>query len=251
MKKNHRFSFLTVGALALLTSVTANAIPLFSFETGLDGWAAATPPAPVPPPYGFSPTRNPIDTLAQSTIGATDGTHSLALTMAKDGYAFDFYRESHSGSPDAFYAAMNLASLNEAAWQLELDVTYTTANPAYQFMNLAFFINSGIGSAAGTFHDIQSQALNYPQHNATVHVAIPLNTFSGSGDLLTNADYYQLGVAVNGDWGALPATIYFDSITLSPFPRVAPIPEPTTALFGAVLVGAVATRRRRGVFHSV
>lgn len=196
--------------------------PLFSFETGLEGWE-------VP---GFA--SRPI-TLSNSFIGATNGAQSLAITQSGDGYSWVAHRTSFDTAKDDFYNAMNLASLNESAWSLDFDVTFRDADiPDGNFLNVALWINSTNG-----FRDAQDVARTFTKDDSTVHVSIPLTSFSGSDELATNSFFYEIGIGLNGDWGSSSARVYVDNINL--------VPEPTGALFGLILmVAALLPRSRTG-----
>src|SRR6266566_9565926 len=73
MKTN---SLLLIPTLLLLVCAGAQAQTLSSFESGLDGWAIS----------GFN--AKPV-MLATSTIGATDGAQSLAVTQEDDGFSWN------------------------------------------------------------------------------------------------------------------------------------------------------------------
>jgi hypothetical protein len=208
---------------ALLMPATLPAQPLFSFEGNTDGWVVS----------GFN--SKPV-TLGNSSVGATHGSQSLAVTQTGDNFSWNTLR-NNSGT-DAFYAAMNAASANEAGYTLELDVTYRDADiPNGTFLNLSLWMNSDNG-----FRDIHSQALTTTMEDKSVHLSIPLTSFSGTDELASNSSYYQLGIGMNGDWGTGAATVYFDNINIQA------VPEPSTlALLAIASLGGFWVLRRRYV----
>jgi hypothetical protein len=218
-------SLLLSATFALLTGTSVSAQPLFSFESGLDGWAVS----------GFN--ARPV-TLATSAIGATHGSQALAITQMGAGFSWNAKRDN--AGMDAFYNAMNVAALNESLWMLELDVTYRDASipddPGLTFLNLSLWINSNNG-----FRDIHSQAFTPGHEDKTIHLTIPLTNFSGDDELNPNATFYQLGIGMNGNWGTGDATVYFDNIQLTL------VPEPSTLALLALgsLWGLSAWLRRR------
>lgn len=218
-----RFYSLLTGAL-LTGALSVHGQLLFNFETGLDGWILS----------GFN--AKPV-TLANSTFGATAGSQSLAITQTGDGFSWNTLR-NNSGT-DAFYNAMNTAAANESVWTLEFDVTYRDVDiPNGTFLNLSLWVNSDNG-----FRDIHSQGFTTTAEDRTIHVAVPLTSLSGTDQLAVNSSFYQMGIGMNGNWGAGPATIYVDNISLTP------VPEPSTIAMLSVggLLGLALLRRRNAV----
>ena len=108
--------------LLLLSTSSTYATPLFSFETGLDGWEVS----------GFN--NQPV-TLATSFFGATAGVQSLAITQLGQGFSYDAKRFGIPGQ-NPFYNAMSLAAVDESLWSFELDVTYRDVDiPNGNFLN--------------------------------------------------------------------------------------------------------------------
>jgi hypothetical protein len=208
-------------AIALLTPLTLRAQPLFSFESGTDGFVVS----------GFN--AQPV-ALGTSPIGATHGSQALAITQT--GGAFSWNAKRDNAGADAFYNAMNAAAANESLWTLEMDVTYRDADiPNGTFLNLSLWVNSD-----NTFRDIHSQAFTTTMEDKLVHLAIPLTSFSGTDELAVNSSFYQFGIGMNGNWGPGNATIYIDNIQLTL------IPEPSTiALLVSGLGGLLLFRTRR------
>jgi hypothetical protein len=213
--------YLLAAGMALLISCTIRAQPLFSFESGTDGFVVS----------GFN--AQPV-TLGTSAFGATHGSQALAITQT--GGAFSWNAKRDNAGPDSFYSAMNAAAANESLWSLELDVTYRDADiPNGTFLNLSLWINSD-----NTFRDIHGQALTTTMEDKLVHLSIPLTAFSGTDELAVNSSFYQFGIGMNGNWGPGNATIYVDNINL------VAVPEPS--VFTLLFVGALpllALLRRR------
>jgi hypothetical protein len=211
-----------LAAIALAIPLPVHAQPLFSFESGTDGFAVS----------GFN--GQPV-TLGTSTIGATHGSQALAITQT--GGAFSWNAKRDNAGFDAFYNAMNAAAANESLWTLEMDVTYRDADiPNGTFLNLSLWVNSD-----NTFRDIHSQAFTTTMEDKLVHLSIPLTSFSGTDELAVNSSFYQFGIGMNGNWGPGAATIYIDNVAL------VPVPEPSVLAFLGIggLAGIVALRRRK------
>ena len=203
-----------------------------SFETGLNGWGPSTFQA------------NPI-TVTQSNVVASDGTHSLAVTQDGQGFSWDTRREGNTTNvADPFYQAWNTASTApESSVFIDFDVIYHHADipDNANFLNMEVYLNNPNG-----FRQTGDLALDDGAHiqgniDQTIHVSIPITAFGGFGDRIpSNADYYQLGWSINGDWGTGngtagdgigDATVYYDNVTISI------VPEPATALLA---LGALA-----------
>ena len=189
--------------LALATLATgANALTLFSFESGLQGWQSQ---------------NNTNLTLAGGTVGATDGTQSLALT--------------HTG---------------DFAWMFVDSVALQ--NPLSQVDSFAFDLtitDQGLGGATwfqvfNCFNDAQgwrqSNDIALPLAPGTHTVNID---YSGLTNPNPNGTWFQWFIAFNGPAG--PArTFYVDNI------RVNVVPEPlTVATLSIGMIGLIARRRRK------
>ena len=213
--------------VCLLTLLFLNSVAMlhaqavFSFEGGLDGWTTSGFNAK-PASLGVSPT------------GATDGAQALFITQTGDGFSWNASRTSSNATPDAFYAAMNTAAANESLWTLEFDVTYVNVEiPDAGFLNLSLWINSDNG-----FRDIHGLGTTSTLADETRHVTIPFSSFSGGPDTLaTSSSFYQMGIAMNGNWGSGDATIHVDKIQV--------VPEPSTGLLVLASLFVVFAARRR------
>ena len=168
---------------------------LFSWESGLEGWQV--------PSFAGKPVS-----LAQSTTGATAGTHSLTVTQTGSGFSWD----SGITLTGAQLSALALALTdNRANYQLEFDVTYNTAsipqNAGVTFINESVAINT----AAGNWSQVDSVGGTNGHTNQTIHVAIPLTSWTS---LPAGSPSYSIYFALNGNWGSLPASVYFDNLRL-------------------------------------
>ena len=168
---------------------------LFSWESGLEGWQV--------PSFANKPAS-----LQQSTIGATAGQHSLAVTQTGSGFSWDSYITLTGDQLSAFSLAL---ADNHANYRLEFDVTYNTAsipqNAGVTFLNASVAINN----AAGNWTQVDSVAGTNGRTNQTIHVAIPLTSWTA---LMAGSSSYTIYFAINGNWGSLPATVFFDNLRL-------------------------------------
>lgn len=216
-----------------------NPLYLESFETDLGLWG----------PSGFN--GRPIQ-ITQSTVVASSGTGSMAVTQDGPGFSWNTKAEGNASNLNALYQAFNAAStLPESQVYIEFDVIYHHADipDDPNFINLSVYENND-----GGFRQVDSLGLDDGVHiqqniDQTVHVAFPVSAFSGFGDKIpSNANFYQLGWSLNRDGqagngtagdGIGDMTVYFDDVAITV------VPEPVTA--GALgLVGLAALRRRRG-----
>ena len=169
---------------------------LYSFENDLETWHSPN----------FSGSK-PVS-LAQSTTGATAGTHSIAVTQTGSGFNWD---TAVTLTGDALTALSLALADNKANYQLVYDVTYNTASIP-QSAGLSFINQSiAIQNAAGTWSQVDSVGNASGRSNQTIHVAIPLSNFT---TLTAGSNSYNLYIALNGNWGTAAATVFFDNIKL-------------------------------------
>jgi hypothetical protein len=167
-----------------------------SWETGLEGWQV--------PSFAGKPAS-----VQQSTVGATAGQHSLAVTQTGSGFSWDSYITLTGDQLSAFSLAL---ADNHAKYRLEFDVTYNTAsipqNAGVTFLNESIAINN----AAGNWSQVDGVGSTNGRTNQTIHVAIPLTSWSA---LAAGSSSYAIYFALNGNWGSLlPATVFFDNLRL-------------------------------------
>ena len=242
MKMRGLFSMMALALAAAWPATFAGAqITLYqeSFETDLGGWGLS----------GFG--ARPIQ-ITRSNVVASDGSFSMRVDQDGQGFSWNTKREGNSSNTtDPFYQAWNTAStLPENQVFIEFDVIYHHAliPDNATFLNMSVYMNNDNG-----FRQVDQLALDDAPHiqgniDQTIHVTIPINTFSGFGDRIpSNANFYQLGWSMNGDWGAGngtagdgigDATVFYDNI------RITVIPEPAAAAGALALAGLTAISRR-------
>ncbi len=168
---------------------------LFSWESGLQSWQV--------PNFANKPAS-----VAQSTTGATAGQHSLAVTQTGAGFSWDSYITLTGDQLNAFSLAL---TDHKANYRLEFDVTYSTAsipqNGGVTFINESVAINN----AAGNWTQVDSMGTTNGRTNQTIHVVIPLTSWA---ELTAGSSSYSIYFALNGNWGSLPATVFFDNLRL-------------------------------------
>ncbi|WP_428940169.1 hypothetical protein [Fontivita pretiosa] len=227
-------AMLSAATVLPTTAARAANVPLYqaSFETGLEGWG----------PSGFS--SRPI-VVSTSNLVATDGSQSMSVRQTGDGFSWNTKREGNSSNTsDPFYQAWNaMSTLPENEVFVEFDVIYRGDDipDTATFMNVLVYLNNDNGFrqipadvALLTGADIAANI------DKTFNITIPISQFGGFGDKIpSNANFYQLGWSMNGNWGSGDATVYFDNVRLSV------IPEPGVAGLGAVILAAAAAHLRR------
>lgn len=205
--RRRRRQFAAVLAMMLVIGLHggASAQLLNSWEGDVEGW--------IPAGFGAVPSS-----IAVSTSGATDGTTSLAITQS-EGDLFNWNAQGSfgSGSPqyNAFAAAIDIGIENFA---LEFDLTFDTTVIPQTFVN---FIGTSVAfNSSGGWLQYDNLGETTGQVDETVHVSIPLdrvaNPPNGTGVLVpaSQTGFYQINVAMNGDWGPTPATFYMDNLRL-------------------------------------
>jgi hypothetical protein len=206
----------TVAAL-LLSTASARAQTLFSYEVGELGMPYIGNPATYIPAAGV--------------LGVTNGVASLQVT----GLVIAF-----GGPQSAFLTDAARANAINAAPAVLIDMTLPT-NATFGFGNidLTFFqtnirpgFNNDETGFSGTF------ALAAP--GSTITLQIPLtNTQFGTPHLTLDPGQpwaYQIDLSFNSPSPA-PYVFHFDNLRV--------VPEPATAALGALLGGGLVLRRRR------
>ncbi len=198
-------SLVAVGAVMALPVVASAAIDA-SFESApgsFDGWADT---------FGSRPI-----VLAAGTVGVTDGSQSLALTLQGEGFSWDIGNTYGGADFTAFDAAV------AAGGNLEFDLTYDTASipqSEVTFLNLLVAMNDGswtqMAPAAASTNGMTDE---------TVHVVMSLVNDLGAQTIAGGATFYQLNFGFNGDWedaadprNSVDATVYLDNIQITPEP---------------------------------
>ena len=251
MKRPLRFaSVAALAALALAWSacnLQAGVLPLYSWESGLEGWSAANA------------------TLANSTtLGVTDGGQSLLIDNLTSGFKNDAGFANASG---AAYTNWGVAASRIAAGdtdvKLEFDLSFdnAVATNIPAFGQLGLFVNStGVGfKQYGTGAFLQGNVgSSFPTLGAasitdgvtltslsatSFHVAIPLGpTKTLNIGAPVGGHFYQVGFKTNGGWGGSVGWAIDNMVVTG-----AAIPEPRCMLLGGLGAAArvILARRRR------
>ena len=108
-------------------------------------------------------------------------------------------------------SAFSLAVANDPAdYRIEFDVTYDTAFVPQT--SVTFLTNSvAINTAAGSWSQVDGVANSNGRTNQTIHVAIPLSSFTS---LTPGSSSYSIYIALNGNWGSGDATVFYDNFRL-------------------------------------
>lgn len=161
--------------------------------------------------------------LATSATGATDGSSSLSVTQFGDTFELDpIFNSAYSYNAEVRYSTgdAQLAALNQAFgigaqhFELQLDVTYVQSQ-------IGGNVNVGIAleGAGAPFNSQLGLAPSTGAANETIRIARPLNDW-----VVPQTDdttFFDVSLAMNGDWGGGPATVYFDQL------RLVQVSEPT------------------------
>ena len=209
-RRRRRASTLLALLCVVTCGVNAKAQLLNSWETGLEGWQTGRHLARYPQP------------ISTSTIGATDGTQSLAIEQSEGGI-FSWDAQVNYGTGSAAYNAFaNAVDVGVENFALEFDITYDTNSIPQGFVS---FINMSVAlNSSGGWIQYDGLAEVTGDVTETVHVSIPLDqtvnppsSTTGTGMLppASQTGFYQVNFGMNGDWGILdPATFYFDDLRL-------------------------------------
>lgn len=186
-------------AVALGSAALASAATLYSFETGIEGWADEPPDA--------------VIDLSQGAVGATDGSHSLAVRRIS-GNTFGFFR-----SFDGF--ATNLPAVL-ANTTVAFDVTVPSDfNGTFMGWRHVWNSNAGFQQSGDVFPPAVPGTSYTVSFDYTAYSSVP-----------ADATFLGTYLAINTD---ATSTVYID--------RLRVVPEP--AALAGVAAMAMLVRRRR------
>lgn len=205
--------------LAAISTSSANAQAIFSFEDDLQSWESDA---------GV--------TLSQTTFGATDGSQALLIEDLTSGYkngiaTTPLFGPSTTGLTDAFEAFETAASVivEGGSPKLEFDVAWDFSNyvpDENNYIQLGIYVNSSSdpeGGPAGDWHDLGTGAFltgniefdSWPSLGPasvddgvsltmtgpnSAHVAIPFAA-ENEMSIFTPSTFYDIGFQSNGGFG--------------------------------------------------
>ncbi len=225
MNRRNAAVVLAVGGL-LATTPVARAAVLYDFETGIANVSSGAG-------FGF-----PGTTVAweNSGIGATSGTGSLKVTAPVDNFSWAAVINVLADPANA--ALLAAASANPSLHQLEFDVTLdpSTMPDWTNFVNGTVVLNS----QTGTFDQAPEPWLFGSADTwGTRHAVVPFTALEDANAAPHGGGWLEMGLAINGDWGDVPGSMYIDNIQINV------IPEPATPCLFALGAATAATMRRR------
>jgi hypothetical protein len=163
-------------------SGVAQAQLLYSFETGLEGWAAT----------GFAETD--FISMGLSTSGATEGSQSM---MVETGPTFGWDVNENIGPGDAaLYNAFNTVAGNLSQYSLDFDVTITPES----FASVAdpgsyFLLSVAMNSDSPNFPQVFNVSPNLNATLGTFPISIPMTSLP----IAENSSFYQINIGTNSN----------------------------------------------------
>ncbi|QDS99185.1 PEP-CTERM sorting domain-containing protein [Adhaeretor mobilis] len=176
-------------------------IPLYSFETGLEGWL----------PQGGADSD--YISHAQFLGNATDGSNSMQVVTGP-GFGRDVQVDLPGSG--ALYDAFNQVAGDPSIYSLDFDVTFdanswTNFGSGGNFMQLGVFANSDDG-----FQEVFGAGNATPGvTNGTVNVTVPMSQLP----IAQASTFYNFGISTNSDiFGTGNFSYYVDNIRFSEIP---------------------------------
>lgn len=184
---------------------------LESWESGVAGWTDAV---------GNGAQVISGASLSTSSIGATLGSSSLAVTQNEDTrsldplfnstYSYDAEVRYFPGAPqlDLLNSAFDIGATN---YELQVDVTYDSGS-----IPSGSNVKVGIGLEGGSaaFNTVQNLAsVSTPSSGATT-LTIAESLSSWSVPQQGGNTFFDISFGLNSNWGSGPATVHFDNLRL-------------------------------------
>lgn len=191
----------------LLAVPSVHAQLLYSFESGLNGWAAT----------GFGDSD--FISVATSTMGATEGAQSMAV---ETGPTFGWDVNVSVGPGDtSIYNAFNAVAGDLQQYTLDFDVSITPDS----FANVTspgnfFLINVAANSDSPNFPQAFNVSPNLNGITGTFPVSIPMSSLP----VAPNSSFYQLNIGSNSDHvnggGGEGVKYFVDNIRFTQLPQL-------------------------------
>lgn len=195
------FFFCMITALPIPVCTGQATIPLYSFETGLEGWL----------PQGAADSD--YISHAQFMGNATDGANSMQVVTGT-GFGRDVQVDLPGSG--ALYDAFDLVAADPSAYSLDFDVSFdedswTNLNSGGNFMQLGVFANSDNG-----FQEVFGAGNATPGTTVgTVNVSVPMSQLP----VAQASTFYNFGISSNSDiFGTGSFTYYVDNIRFTEIP---------------------------------
>lgn len=183
----------------LLTAGPVSAQWVQSFEETLEGWQ--------PNPDAQRPVA-----VDQATVGATHGTHSLAISQTGGGWAFAARGTFDGGTPGAMAFQEAVAEGLDKyllAFDLTIDPAALPASTQWFQVNMALNSDAALGGGFQTQEKIVAWSGNRAAPE-TRRVRWPLRNFR-----LATSGWYQIFMGFNSNYAVSEtATIYVDNLRL-------------------------------------
>jgi hypothetical protein len=146
--------------------------------------------------------------IAPSSAGVTQGSGSIAVTLPNGGYRWAL-QQTYNDASVGIFRTWKEAAADPGGHLLEFDVTFLTSSIPQTVTNIR--LDVALNSAAN-WSPLSNVVVTTGRVDETIRVSIPLDQFT----LATESHWYQFNLAVSGNWGSTPATIYVDGLRIVP-----------------------------------